>query len=234
VASLLLPAVGERPGFDKKFAVTLSSSNEECSICLATLGACVTTPCGHSFHAACLEHYFTVSHQPQQRARCPLCRTSVHTPQPVEVRAASGLPIEAVTATSGSRCHFDRNYRFLALGSFAKPGTLYLRTSNEDRKTHVSQVMWVLELSVPCLVHLNYRSQQHLVNGGQEAWLTAKGFALNGGLRSSVSSGVPNGPYSGPVYSRVCEAATTLELMGSNTWEGTYFVFVELASAAGT
>ena len=69
-------------------------------------------------------------------------------------------------------------------------------------------------------------------NGGQEGWLAAKGFAPNGGLRSASSSGVPNGPYSGPTFSKVCEPGV-VELMGSNTWEGTYFVFVELARAGG-
>ena len=66
--------------------------NEECSICLAPLGSCITTPCGHHFHAACLEHYFNTSRQPGQRSRCPYCRCSVHAPLPVEVRASSPQP----------------------------------------------------------------------------------------------------------------------------------------------
>jgi len=60
-----------------------------------------------------------------------------------------------------------------------------------------------------CTVHLNYRSREHVVNGRQEEWLAAKGFALNGSLRSSCSSGVPNGPYSGPVYSKAYPARPT-------------------------
>ena len=35
------------------------------------------------------------------------------------------------------------------------------------------------------------------------------------------------GRYSGPVYSKACEPGR-LNLMGSNTWEGTYFVFIDL------
>ena len=42
---------------------------------------------------------------------------------------------------------------------------------------------------------------------------------------------MPNGPYSGPVYSKRC-APGTIELMGSNTWEGTYFVFVQVEHEA--
>ena len=49
-----------------------------------------------------------------------------------------------------------------------------------------------------------------------------------------MSSGVPNGPYSGPVYSRKSEPANATQrvaarLMGSDNWEGTYLVFVQLA-----
>jgi len=80
---------------------------------------------------------------------------------------------------------------------------------------------------VPCTIHLNYRSARHVAEGRQEAWLRAKGFAPNGALRSAVSSGVPNGPYSGPVYSKVLSEPGSVELMGSATWEGTYFVFID-------
>ena len=104
---------------------------------------------------------------------------------------------------------------------------LYLQSSNEDRKTPATSVMWVIEANRPVTVHVNYRSQRHVDVGRQTAWLTAKGFTPNGGLRSCCSSGVPNGPYSGPVFSQVFEAGATIELMGSNTWEGTYFVFVQ-------
>ena len=86
-----------------------------------------------------------------QRCRCPLCRSSVHAPLPIEVRAVSALPIEAVVVPeAGGRCHFDRNYRFLHLGSFSRPGILYLLSSNEDRKTPSTDVMWIIEASIPC------------------------------------------------------------------------------------
>ena len=159
-ASVLLPAQPEFPnGFEPQLAVVCAESEEECAICLATLGACVKTPCGHSFHAACLEHYFNQARQPGQRSRCPLCRSSVHAPLPIEVRSTSGLPIEVVAVPDrGGRCHFDRPYRFIHLGDFARPSMLYLLTSNEDRKTPASQPMWILDASVPCTVHVNYRS----------------------------------------------------------------------------
>ena len=223
------PALTVPEGFDPHLAVVPATvSTDECSICLAPLGTCVTTPCGHSFHAACLEHYFDTSRQPGQRPRCPYCRCSVHAPVPIEARATSDRPLEVVAVPARwSRCHPDRSYQFLDLGDFARPGMLYLHACNEDRKTPASTVMWVLEATVPCTVHINYRSAAHVVNGGQEAWLAAAGFSPNGDLRSASSSGVPNGPYSGPVYSRAC-APGTINLMGSNYWEGVYFVFVEL------
>ena len=212
--------------------VVADQSTEECPICLATLGSCVKTPCGHSFHAACLEHYvsvrverrpacprvhviltadlarrcqfLTTPHSPGQRSRCPLCRSSVHAPQPVEVRAISGRAIEVTRVPSpGDRCHFDRACapppnkalppvcaddssppdsaaghllagapssnacvwvwadQFINLGDFDKPSMRYVFTSNEDRKTSNTQVMWVLDMSVPCTVHINFRSEHH-------------------------------------------------------------------------
>lgn len=47
-------------------------------------------------------------------------------------------------------------------------------------------------------------------------------------MTSTVSTGIPNGPYSGPVFSKSCPPGS-IELMGSNTWEGVYFVFIKLA-----
>jgi len=46
-------------------------------------------------------------------------------------------------------------------------------------------------------------------------------------MKSTVSSGYPRGPYSGPVFSKRCGPGR-VELMGSAYYEGTYFVFVEL------
>lgn len=158
-ASLVLAPQPEYPsGFEPQLAVISAYSDEECAICLATLGSCVTTPCGHSFHAACLEHYFNGSRQPGQRSRCPLCRSSVHAPLPLEVRSVSGLPIEAVgVPENGGRCHFDRPYRFLHLGGFARPSILYLMSSNEDRKTSHTQPMWIITANVrhPPHAHAN-------------------------------------------------------------------------------
>lgn len=145
----------------------------------------------------------------------------------------SGRPIDVISVPDPGRvCHLDRSYVFRSLGGFAKPGMLYIITSNDDRKTPNSQVMWVLDVKTKVVVHLNFRSDSHLSatvgrSGGRGDWLAASGWELNSELQSTVSSGVPNGPYSGPVYSKEFEAGSTVRLMGSNTWEGTYFVFVQ-------
>jgi len=115
------------------------------SLCIFFPSPPLSRSCGHAFHAACLEHYFATS-LPGQRPRCPYCRSSVHAPLPVEARAVSGLPLEPVAAPRrGGLCHFDRHYRFLDLGDFGRAGMLYLLSSNEDRKTASSAVMWVVE-----------------------------------------------------------------------------------------
>mmetsp|Transcript_6775 Transcript_6775/g.16554 ORF Transcript_6775/g.16554 Transcript_6775/m.16554 type:complete len:203 (-) Transcript_6775:436-1044(-) len=164
--------------------------------------------------------------EPGRRTRCPLCRGSLHAPLPVEASSSSGRFIEVVSLPAqGERCHVDRAYAFHSLGGFAsRPRTLYVLTSNDDRKTPASQVMWSLQCAQPVLVHLNFRSQTH----AQAAlWLRPHGWRLNPEIQSTVSSGVPNGPYSGPVFTRAFDAGL-VNLYGANTWEGTYFVFVEL------
>merc|ERR1711998_386760 len=102
-------------------------------------------------------------------------------------------------------------------------------TSNSDKSTPASQVMWSLHTAVPVTVHINFRSQQHAA--AAKAWLQAQGWGLNLLTRSTVSTGIPNGPYSGPVYSKQCTAGQ-IDLMGSNCKEGTYLVFVEIPTAA--
>jgi len=105
---------------------------------------------------------------------------------------------------------------------------LYLMTSNDDRKTPASRCMWTLQTNHPATVHLNFRSEAHMRNGGSDVWLRRDGWQPNASLRSTVSSGIPNGPYSGPVYTKHFGAAGRIQLNGSNNWEGTYFVFFEL------
>lgn len=78
-----------------------------------------------------------------------------------------------------------------------------------------------------------FRSERHVTDGQAERWLHGKGFERDLTIRSTSSTGFPNGPYSGPVFSRTFDAPQSIELMGSNTWEGTYFVFVELCSSSG-
>ena len=123
------------------------------------------TACGHHFHKACLDQYFLVAREPGTKARCPLCRSSVHAPLPAEAESASGRPIEIVAVPSpGARCHFDRNYAFTSLGGFSRPGMLYVMTSNEDRKASARQAMWTLRTEHPATVYLNFRSEMHVRN----------------------------------------------------------------------
>eukprot|EP00401_Gymnodinium_catenatum_P079123 CAMPEP_0117591348 /NCGR_PEP_ID=MMETSP0784-20121206/71481_1 /TAXON_ID=39447 /ORGANISM="" /LENGTH=327 /DNA_ID=CAMNT_0005393057 /DNA_START=122 /DNA_END=1105 /DNA_ORIENTATION=- len=213
--------------------VTVPPTGDDCAICLATITEdCIRTRCGHHFHQGCFDEYLTKSH-PQipgqrcrNRARCPVCRQSVHAPFPVEATAASGRRIEVMEAPSpGDLCHFDRGYIFRSLGSFRGPGMLYVHTSNEDRRTPSTSVMWILETRVQVIVYLNFRSDDHVARTG--SWLRNTGWSRDTSKQSTVSTGVPNGPYAGPVFSKEFEPGR-IELMGSNTWEGVYFVFVEL------
>lgn len=147
----------------------------------------------------------------------------------VEVEATSGRRIELLDAVpdTGSRCHADRNYRFISLGDFAQRPTMrYVLTSNEDKNTPPDEVMWKLTVRAPVTVYLNFRSEQHVTHTGAAAWLTEGGWARSK-MSSTVSSGVPNGPYQGPVYSKSLDSGT-VDLMGSNCGEGTYFVFVDV------
>ena len=76
------------------------------------------------------------------------------------------------------------------------------------------------------MIHVNFRSERHAEFAAR--WLEREEWRMNPRMRSTVSAGIPNGPYSGPVYTKDCKAGTHVELFGSGTWEGTYFVFVEL------
>jgi hypothetical protein len=210
------------------------ATGEDCVICLSTISDdCVCTPCNHHFHQGCLDQYL-LTHgcheecdQLYRRARCPICRGSLRFPLAVEARSTSDRRIEVVDIPCvGGHCHFDRGYTFTSLGSFQRPGMLYVQTSNDDRRTPASNVMWVVESQVRVAVHLNFRSEKHVSTTGVESWLRAHGWQRNRNLKSTVSTGYPNGPYSGPVYSKECESGT-IELMGSNAWEGVYFVFIE-------
>ena len=222
--------LSSRKGDDVLEEVTVPMA-EDCSICLTPLHeGVIKTPCGHYFHAACLDQCFTVNRQPGVHPRCPLCRRSVKASMPVEARATSGRPIEVVGVPSvGSRCHIDRGYQFTSLGDFARPGMLYVWTPNEDRKTPASQVMWVVSATTPVIVRLNFRSTNHVRGTGAARWIARDGWRLEPSFRSTVSTGVPNGPYEGPVYAKRFDAGE-IELYGSDTWEGTYFVFIEMLS----
>lgn len=201
---------------------------EECSVCMELLETdCVMTRCEHYFHRVCLERYEEAArHQHHKEAKCPLCRSSIYTPLAVEASAASGRKISlGPVPQPGALCHFDRNYQFLSLGSFGgQSNMLYLYTSNEDRKTSPAAVMWTLQSSAPITVHLNFRSEEHRECAA--SWLDGQRWDLSE-REGTVSSGIPDGPYSGPVFSKRFEAGT-VSLNGSGTWKGTFFVFVEV------
>ncbi|KAG8461918.1 hypothetical protein KFE25_013937 [Diacronema lutheri] len=211
-------------------------SEEDCAICLCALASGVSrTPCGHLFHRRCVESWLVSTCAPGGRAHCPLCRADMHAALPVDASASSGSTIELIAVPPvGALCHWDRPYHFESLGSFAERAhTLYLMACNDDRRTSSSAVMWTLHLRVGATVFVNFRSEErHLLASGAERWLRVGGWARDESIVSPVSTGFPNGPYAGPTFSRRC-APGTVELMGSNCWEGTFFVFVELDAAAG-
>ena len=148
----------------------------------------------------------------------------------VEATSTSGRSIHVGPVPSaGAPCHADRDYRFISLGSFGGcDSMLYVTTSNDDCKTPQERVMWRLHTAIHCTVHLNFRSDSHAEKCSR--LLRQRGWLANPDVRSPSSSGVPNGPYSGPTFSQAFEPGT-VELYGSANWEGSYFVFVELPTA---
>lgn len=154
--------------------------------------------------------------------------TLVQLPGPdVAVQAMSGRNIKLMKEAPPTRCHQDRDYKFSSLGGFAHiPNVMYVYTSNEDKMTPSKKVMWKLEVRKPVVVYLNFRSDGHVSLTGASTWLRQQGWEQSK-VRSTVSTGIPNGPYSGPVYQKSFDPGT-IELMGSNCGEGVYFVFVEI------
>jgi len=145
----------------------------------------------------------------------------------VTVEATSNRRIQLLDSVPevGGKCHFDRQYRFTSLGAFAERKSMrYLMTCNDDKGTPASQVMWRLNVHMPVEVYLNFRSEMHVQP--LAAWLDS-GWTRTSSMQSTVTTGIPNGPYSGPVYSKAVEMGS-LDLMGSDCSEGTYFVFVDI------
>ena len=87
--------------------------------------------------------------------------------------------------------------------------------------------MWRLNVRMPVVVYLNFRSFLHMRCA--QSWLERGGWSPSN-VETTVSSGIPNGPYSGPVFYKAVETGV-LELYGSGCGEGTYFVFVATDSA---
>jgi hypothetical protein len=210
---------------------------DDCAICLLPLAeSCVRTPCNHVFHNECLSRYMSVSRRDLgRRALCPLCRGPLSQVSGIAVRSTSGRPIEVVPLpTPGDQCHLDRMYRFLSLGGFAElpaDSIFYLLSSNEDRHTPANTCMWRLTLPCCAILHINFRSEAHAA--AADAWLKRDQWRRNRGLASAVSTGIPNGPYSGPVFSKAVEQGEA-RLPGSATWEGVYFAFIQLQRSPHT
>jgi len=144
--------------------------------------------------------------------------------------AMSGRDIQVMDKMeAGAACHFDREYKFISWGDFDKrPNMFYVKTPNDDKGTSSKRVMWKLHVRyAPVTVYLNFRSEFHVTRTGAAEWLEEAGWQRTE-LRSTVSSGIPNGPYRGPVFSKSVDEAGEVHLMGSACGEGTYFVFFEL------
>jgi len=181
---------------------------------------------GESF-AACPS--FLVNDEEEEAAPVELTIMRLSGP-PITVEATSRREIKLLDGvpSGGSRCHLDRSYRFISLGDFAgKDRMRYLMTSNDDKNMTNSAVMWKISVMVPVVVYLNFRSESHVQNTGATRWLQDGGWTLCPDMKSTVSTGVPHGPYSGPIYSKAADHGD-IEMMGSNCSEGTYFVFVEV------
>merc|ERR1712039_251261 len=142
-------------------------------------------------------------------------------------RASSGRRIEVLESVPGigGLCHFDRNYRFVLMGDLGRQNLLYLFTSNADKSTPSTTVMWTLETTVATKVFLNFRSENHVTATGVQGWLQEQHWERST-ARSTVSSGIPSGLYWGPVFMKAFDPGT-IELMGSNCGLGSYFVFIE-------
>lgn len=143
------------------------------------------------------------------------------------VEAMSGREIKLLDLPKkGDRCHFDRSYRFLSLGSFdEKPSMRYIMTSNDDKATSADETMWRLNVRMPVIVYLNFRSEFHVRYA--QSWIDQDNWERNSTLESTQSTGIPNGPYSGPVFQKAVDSGI-LDLYGSECGEGTYFVFVDV------
>lgn len=158
--------------------------------------------------------------------------TFVHVPgPPVSAQAASGRPIRVLETMPALpfTCYIDRGYEFISLGGFAdNPNMRYVLAPNSDKATPNTQVMWRLDIRCTAVVYLNFSGERHVTDTGVADWLEEDGWQTSS-LASTVSTGVPNGPYTGPVYYKAVQRGL-LNLMGSNCWEGSYFVFVELGA----
>ncbi|CAE7615169.1 unnamed protein product [Symbiodinium sp. CCMP2456] len=145
----------------------------------------------------------------------------------VTVEALTGREIKLLDSvpSRGDRCHFDRSYRFISLGSFAdKPSMRYVMTSNDDKGTPSDEAMWRLNVRMPVIVYLNFRSEMHVRY--VRKWLQTGDWTRSTQMESTVTSGIPNGPYSGPVFFKAVSDGL-LDLRGSDCGEGTYFVFID-------
>lgn len=174
-------------------------------------------------HSAFLGDYLAPSHD--HEGTMELTFLKLHGPA-VTVQAKTGREIKLMDVpTRGEKCHFDRGYRFLSLGGFSeKPSMRYIMASNDDKATRSDETMWRLNVRMPVVVYLNFRSEFHVLCA--RPWLD-QGAWEPSSMESTVSTGIPNGPYSGPVFQKAVGNGI-LDLYGSECGEGTYFVFVDV------
>lgn len=89
-------------------------SDFDCILCCRTLWRPVTTPCGHSYCARCLERCLDYS------SSCPLCMTSLINVSFIHFYAS------AATTECSSRLELDLMFRFsLKISNISKTSTLY-------------------------------------------------------------------------------------------------------------
>ncbi len=63
-----------------------AADDVECTLCMRLLFEPVTTPCGHTFCRRCFS--LSLDHRTRASAKCPLCRTVLHTGKDLPVTVA--------------------------------------------------------------------------------------------------------------------------------------------------
>merc|ERR1712203_985381 len=90
-------------------------------------------------------------------------------------------------------------------------------TSNADKSTPSTAVMWTLETTMPTKVFLNFRSENHVTATGAVNWLQEQHWERST-ARSTVSSGIPSGLYWGPVFMKAFDPGTIQAVVLTNSY----------------